>query len=344
MAPQYGSGNSPSYSDDSSVPQAAVEQAPDQQVSTAGAAAMSANLKHGGVLGLVTGLGAYSQAASAKQKALSSQAATQAADLPTRPGPARDDPNYHGMTSAALSNGVKVADAGPSHDSSEAWNAIGNALVHVNQTLAQAASTASSGWQGAAANNAMQFHTQVANWTNTTASGAQVASVNLHNQSSAISSARAAMPTPYTYTMSQAYQDVVSAPDPAAAVPGAIANLNKAKENQQQSAQVATSYQQNLVASTQKMPAMSPTPTFSTGGGSGSGNRSGGSGSGSGLGSGSGAGSGLAPHFGMSSGPNGSGGGGSGGGGARSSLPPNTGVGQNGSNGSNGSNGLNVQG
>src|SRR5205807_8634397 len=130
-------------------------------------------------------------------------------------------------------------------------------------------SSASSGWQGQAADNAMQFHNQVANWTNTTAAGAQVASVNLYNQSNAVATARSSMPAPYTYTMNQAYQDVLSAPDPASAVPAAMANLKKADENQQQSAQVATSYQQNLVRSAQQMPAMSPTPAFSAGGGSG---------------------------------------------------------------------------
>ena len=333
MAPQHGSNTgSPSQSDGqgytgmygSSVPQATVQQAPDQAVSHAGATAM-ANKTHGqgGFAGVLNGFGAYAQAAGAKQKALSSQAASEAAGLHTRPAPSDGNPNYHGMTSVQLSSGVQGASSAPSHESSEAWNAIGNALVNVNQTLAKAASSASSGWQGQAANDAMQFHTQVANWTNTTAAGAQVASVNLYNQSNAVATAQSSMPTPYTYTMNQAYQDVLAAPDPVSAVPTAMANLKKADENQQQSAQVATSYQQNLVQSAQQMPAMSPTPTFSSGGGSGTGNPQGGAGSGPGSGSGSGGGNGFTPHVGSSGGLNGSSGSsGNGPGSSGVGLPP----------------------
>ncbi|HEY4022701.1 MAG TPA: hypothetical protein VGM75_28675 [Pseudonocardiaceae bacterium] len=352
---QSSSSDSPSYTgmygSDSSVPQTRVEQAPDQAVSSAGSTAMVSNMRGGGPVAVVTGLSAYAQAAGAKQKALSSQAASQAAGLPTRNAPSDGNPNYHGMTSVQLSNGVKGANAAPSHESSEAWNAIGNALVHVNQTLSSAASSASSGWQGAAAKNAMRFHTQVANWTNTTAAGAQVASVNLYNQSNAVSSAQTSMPAPYTYTMTQAYQDVSTAPDPVAAVPNAMANLNKASENQQQSAQVATSYQQNLIQSSQKMPAMPPTPTFNAGNASGSARLPGGSGGGAATGSGSGGGAGFTPRLGSSSGANGSSGGGSGsGGGGKAILPPGArgtggGSGQSGSNlpGQNGG-GLNTQG
>jgi hypothetical protein len=332
MAPQHGSNTgSPSQSDGqgytgrygSSVPQATVQQAPDQAVSHAGATAMANRTDgQGGFAGVLNGFGAYAQAAGAKQKALSSQAASQAAGLHTRPAPSDGNPNYHGMTSVQLSSGVQGASSAPSHESSEAWNAIGNALVNVNQTLAKAASSASSGWQGQAANDAMQFHTQVANWTNTTAAGAQVASVNLYNQSNAVATAQTSMPTPYTYTMNQAYQDVLAAPDPVSAVPTAMANLKKADENQQQSAQVATSYQQNLVQSAQQMPAMSPTPTFDSGGG-GTGNPQGGPGSGSGSGPGSGGGNGFTPHVGSSGGLNGSSGSsGNGPGSSGVGLPP----------------------
>jgi hypothetical protein len=327
-APGYTGGYGQQYSNTPVVTQ---EAAPDQQVNSAGSTALNQSIQQDGAIGIIPGIGKMVSAEQAKQQALTNQANAAAGQLPTRPAPGGSTPNYQSMTSPQLSSGLQSADATSANDSSEAWNEIANALVNVNTTLSKASTTAASGWEGEAANSAMQFHAQVANWTNTTAAGAQVASVNLYNQSTAVSSAKSSMPTPYTYTMSQAITDVMSSPDPIGAVSTAQSNLNKAAANQQESAQTATTYQQSLVQATQQMPAMTTTPSFSDASSSGSGTGSGvGAPGAGGSGSGSGGGS-AAPSL---SGGSSAGGSGSGGSGSSSSggysAPPTTGSGTGG--------------
>jgi hypothetical protein len=255
-----------------------------------------------------------------------------AQDFQSRNPPSTGDPNYSSQDSTALYNAIHTADKGQTTSVATSWNNVGNKLVTITSTLNDAAKQATSGWEGDAANAAMQFHTQVATWANNAAAGAQVTAANVADQSTAVSGAQSNMPQPYVYTMQQALNDVAGAPDPTLAVPQAQANLDKAAENHNQSVQVASTYHSSLETASQQMPAMAPTPTFSnslgkTGSGSGSGSGSGAGGSGSGSGGG-----GAVPRM---SGVGGAGGGGSSGGGAGggggSLQPPHVGGGSGGS-------------
>ncbi len=275
-----------------------------------------------------------------------------AQDFSSRPPVSAGDPNYAAQDSPALYTAVHAANKGQIADVANSWNNIGNNMVTITSTLNDAAKTATSGWEGDAANAAMQFHTQVATWANNAAAGAQVTAANVSDQATAVSGAQSNMPQPYTYTYTQALQDVANAPDPAAAVPQAQANLNKAAENHNQSVQVASTYHSSLESASQQMPALAPTPSFSnnlgnTGTSTGSSNGTGTSGSGGGGGGG-----GYTPHLsGVGSVGGGGGGGGSLGGGGHFTPPPNSGTGgtgggsgSGGGQGDGGNNGLNTQG
>ena len=254
-------------------------------------------------------------------------------DFESRNPPTADNTNYASQDSNQLYAAVHAADRSQVGTVATSWNNVGNKLVTITSTLNDAAKAASSGWEGDAANAAMDFHTQVSNWTNSAAAGAQVTAANVNDQATAASGAQNNMPQPYTYTMQQALNDVAQAPDPASAVPTAQANLNKAAENHNQSVQVASTYQSSLQSASQKMPAMASTPTFSnslgsTGGGGGSNSTT----STGNTGSGGGGGSSIPRVSGVgTSGGGGTGGGGGGGGG--SYVPP-PGTGGSGSGGS----------
>lgn len=262
-----------------------------------------------------------------------------AQDFQSRNPPSTGDPNYASQNSQQLYDAVHAADSGQTTSVATSWNNVGNKLVLITSTLNDAAKQAASGWEGDAANAAMQFHTQVANWTNNAAAGAQVTAANVADQSTAVSGAQSNMPQPYMYTMQQALNDVAQAPDPTLAVSQAQANLNKAAENHNQAVQVASTYHSSLDSASQQMPAMAPTPTFSNNLGStgGSGGSTGGSGAG-GSGSGGGGGGAIPRTSGVSRvGGGGSVGGGSGGGGGYG-QPPHVGGGSGGT-GSGGSGG-----
>jgi hypothetical protein len=249
-------------------------------------------------------------------------------DNQSRPAPNLGNTNYAGQGSEQLSTAIKAANSKQISSIADSWNNLGNSLVKITSTLQNAANTAGSGWQGQAADAALQFHTQVANWTNNTAAGTQVTGANVADQAAAVSDAQNSMPTPYTYTMAQAQQAVMTAPDPLTAVTQAQANLNKAAENHNQSVQVASTFHQNLATASQKMPAIAPTPSFSNNnpGSTGTGNGSSGAGGAGGSGGAAGGGS-FSPHLsaaGSAGGGGSSGGGIAGGGGLTAPPQPNT--------------------
>ncbi|HEY4453932.1 MAG TPA: hypothetical protein VGN81_06430 [Pseudonocardiaceae bacterium] len=256
-------------------------------------------------------------------------------DYETRNPPTADNTNYASQDSNQLYAAVHAADRSQIGTVATSWNNVGNKLVTITSALNDAANQAKSGWQGDAANSAMDFHTQVSNWTNSAAAGAQVTAANVSDQATAASGAQSNMPQPYTYTMQQALNDVAQAPDPAAAVPTAQANLDKAAENHNQSVQVASTYQSSLQSASQKMPAMAPTPTFSNNTGN-TGNTGGSSSSTStGSSSGGSGGGGSVPRVsGVGVGGGGGNGGGSGGGGGGYVRPPGTGGSGSGGSGS----------
>ena len=140
-------------------------------------------------------------------------------DFEARNPPPPSGQNYASQDSNQLYAAVHAADRSQVGTVAASWNNVANKLVTITSTLSDAAKSASSGWEGDAANAAMAFHTQVSNWTNSAAAGAQVTAANVNDQATAAGGAQSNMPQPYTYTMQQALDDVSKAPDPAAAVP-----------------------------------------------------------------------------------------------------------------------------
>src|SRR6202035_4020368 len=99
------------------------------------------------------------------------------------------------------------------------------------------------GWTGAAAEKALSFHTQVAQWTAVTTQAAYEAGGNVSSQSDAAASAKYAMPKPVNYGLSQALADFAADPFNAGAIQG---KFNQAQANHQQISHVAQQYAVSL--------------------------------------------------------------------------------------------------
>jgi hypothetical protein len=206
-----------------------------------------------------------------------------------RPGPPPDNTNFAGQDPNALYTQVQAANPEQVGRLATSWNNVGTALETVNQVLSTGATAGANGWTGAAAENALSFHTHVAQWTAVATQASYEAGGNVSSQSDAASNAKYAMPKPVNYGLSQALADFAANPFSV----GTIQNkFNQAQANHQQISHVAQQYAVSLNQASQQMPALGPTPTFAS---AASGNQPSGSVPGGNAGGGPGSGSRLVP-------------------------------------------------
>ncbi|MEU4742344.1 hypothetical protein AB0G02_18020, partial [Actinosynnema sp. NPDC023658] len=211
------------------------------------------------------------------------------------------------------------------NEQGEAWTKIGNTLAELQSSLTSATAASKGAWQGAAAESAQGYFTNVATWSGNAAQGAQLTGNKLYAQSTAAEQAKNAMPEPVKFSTADAYKMLFSEPNPFKWA-GTIDQIEQKFEEKQQAheraAEVMTTMSQDFQESGSTMPAFSPPPPMEGTGGSGDSNQNGtgqingrqsvpgGTGTGTGTGTGSGfgdLGGGGVP------GPGGTGGGGTGG-------------------------------
>src|ERR1700716_2630469 len=104
-----------------------------------------------------------------------------------RSAPPPDNTNVAGQDPNALYTQVQSADPGQVGQVAQSWSNIGNALDTVNQVLSTGAATGANGWTGTAAQSALGFHTQVAQWTAVATQASYEAGGNVTSQSYAAS-------------------------------------------------------------------------------------------------------------------------------------------------------------
>ncbi|ONI82403.1 hypothetical protein ALI22I_40615 [Saccharothrix sp. ALI-22-I] len=193
------------------------------------------------------------------------------------------------------------------NEQGEAWTKIGNTLAELQTNLTSATAASKGAWQGAAAESAQGYFTNVATWSGNAAQGAQLTGNKLYTQSTAAEQAKNAMPEPVDFSTADAYKMLFSEPNPFKWA-GTIDQIEQKFEEKQQAheraAEVMTTMSTSFQESGSTMPAFSPPPPMSSGGGTGDGNQTGtgeiggrqtmpsGVGNGTGTGTGTGTGSG----------------------------------------------------
>ncbi|MFI9006998.1 hypothetical protein ACIGNX_07180 [Actinosynnema sp. NPDC053489] len=216
------------------------------------------------------------------------------------------------------------------NEQGRAWNEVGNVLATLQQDLSRATASSKDAWQGAAAESARGYFTNVATWSGDAAQGAQLTGTKLFDQSRAAEQAKNAMPEPVEFSTADAYKMLLSEPNPFKWA-GTIDQIEQKFEEKQQAheraAEVMTTMSASFQESGSTMPAFSPPPPMEGSGGTGEANPNGttqingrqsvpgGTGTGTGTGTGSGYGDlGGVPGGGSGGTGSGIGGGGNGGG------------------------------
>ncbi|WP_367134411.1 hypothetical protein [Saccharothrix sp. HUAS TT1] len=208
------------------------------------------------------------------------------------------------------------------NEQGEAWTKIGNTLAELQTNLTSATAASKGAWQGAAAESAQGYFTNVATWSGNAAQGAQLTGNKLYTQSTAAEQAKNAMPEPVDFSTADAYKMFFSEPNPfkwAETIDKIEQKFEEKQQAHERAAEVMTTMSQDFQESGSTMPAFSPPPPMAGTGGSGDPNGTGDSQigtrptipSGTGTGTGTGSGSGLGDLGGPGSGGGGTGGGGS---------------------------------
>jgi hypothetical protein len=123
-----------------------------------------------------------------------------------------DNTNFAGQDPNTVYAQVQAANPGQVGRVANSWTNIGSALETVNQVLSTGVAAGANGWTGAAAEKALGFHTQVAQWTAVATQASYEAGGNVSSQSDAASTAKYSMPKPVNYGMSQALADFAATP------------------------------------------------------------------------------------------------------------------------------------
>ncbi|WP_158847022.1 hypothetical protein [Saccharothrix deserti] len=164
------------------------------------------------------------------------------------------------------------------NEQGEAWTKIGNTLAELQTNLTNATAASKGAWQGAAAESAQGYFTNVATWSGNAAQGAQLTGNKLYTQSTAAEQAKNSMPEPVQFSTGDAYKMFFSEPNPFKWADTINQIEQKFEEKQQaheRAAEVMTTMSTSFQESGSTMPAFSPPPPMDSGGGTGDSNQTG---------------------------------------------------------------------
>ncbi|GAB2996348.1 hypothetical protein [Saccharothrix stipae] len=180
--------------------------------------------------------------------------------------------HYMGYDHKALKDMV-TTNMSPStaNEQGEAWTKIGNTLAELQSNLTSATAASKGAWQGAAAESAQGYFTNVAAWSGNAAQGAQLTGNKLYTQSQAAEQAKNAMPEPVDFSTADAYKMFFSEPNPfkwAETIDQIEQKFEEKQQAHERAAEVMTTMSQDFQESGSTMPAFSaPPPMDGTGGG-----------------------------------------------------------------------------
>jgi hypothetical protein len=192
--------------------------------------------------------------------------------LATQSAPDFGGQNYPGYATAVLHKMVTTnINPGAIGAAGAAYNSVGNTYARIAQDLGSAASSSESGWVGAAGDSARAFLAGMAKWADTTAQGAQLAGNQLGMQAEAAQTAMHSMPTPVEPpTAAAVRQAMLRTPlNPAAGAAQLDQQFQAAQQTHAEAVRVVETYDANLAAVGNTMPAFDPPPPFNPTAGSG---------------------------------------------------------------------------
>ncbi|MFJ6670812.1 hypothetical protein ACIQMJ_06845 [Actinosynnema sp. NPDC091369] len=158
------------------------------------------------------------------------------------------------------------------NEQGEAWTKIGNTLAELQANLTSATAASKGAWQGAAAESAQGYFTNVATWSGNAAQGAQLTGNKLYTQSTAAEQAKNAMPEPVEFSTADAYKMFFSEPNPfkwAETIDQIEQKFEEKQQAHERAAEVMTTMSTSFQESGSTMPAFSPPPPMEGTGGSG---------------------------------------------------------------------------
>ncbi|MEU4769604.1 hypothetical protein AB0H12_40915 [Actinosynnema sp. NPDC023794] len=157
------------------------------------------------------------------------------------------------------------------NEQGEAWTKLGNTLAELQSNLSSATAASKGAWQGAAAESAQGYFTNVATWSGNAAQGAQLTGNKLYAQSQAAESAKNAMPEPVEFSTADAYKMFFAEPNPfkwAETIDQIEQKFEEKQQAHERAAEVMTTMSTSFQESGSTMPAFSaPPPMEGSGGG-----------------------------------------------------------------------------
>ncbi|XVS64169.1 PPE domain-containing protein [Actinosynnema sp. CA-299493] len=181
--------------------------------------------------------------------------------------------HYLGYDHKALKDMV-TTNMSPStaNEQGEAWTKLGNTLAELQTNLSSATAASKGAWQGAAAESAQGYFTNVATWSGNAAQGAQLTGNKLYTQSTAAEQAKNAMPEPVEFSTADAYKMFFAEPNPfkwAATIDQIEQKFEEKQQAHERAAEVMTTMSTSFQESGSTMPAFSAPPPMEGSGGSG---------------------------------------------------------------------------
>ena len=196
------------------------------------------------------------------------QAARLERGLETQSAPPFGGSNYANYTTTRLCEMVTTnLDPGAVGELGAAWHSLGDTYTAVAQSLGAAVSSSESGWTGTAGDAARTFLTGMANWADLAGQGAQLAGNRTGMQSEAAQAARNSMPTPVEPPTAADVRQVLlsNTLNPATGAAQLDQRFQAAQQAHDQAVQVVQSYDTNLAAVGDTMPAFAVPPTLDPG-------------------------------------------------------------------------------
>jgi hypothetical protein len=184
----------------------------------------------------------------------------------TRSGPQLPGTYYLGYEHSDLKQMVELnMDPGQVNETGAGWNSLGNALVEFQGAVAAAVGRGGEDWSGAAGKAARDYLSGLGEWMGGTGQASQLAANRMNDQAEAAGTARAAMPEPVEFSMSDAIGVLARETNPVA-LRNAIAQVNLRFEQKQQAheraAEVMTTFAGSMGDSGAGMPEFGPAPAM----------------------------------------------------------------------------------
>jgi hypothetical protein len=184
----------------------------------------------------------------------------------TRGGPELPGTYYLGYEHSDLKQMVELnMDPGQVNETGAGWNSLGNALVEFQGAVAAAVGRSGEDWSGAAGKAARDYLSGLGEWMGGTGQASQLAANRMNAQAEAAGTARAAMPEPVEFSMSDAMGVLARETNPVA-LREAIAQVNLRFEQKQQAheraAEVMTTFAGSMGDSGAGMPEFAPAPAM----------------------------------------------------------------------------------